>query len=282
MTFDIPGRHFRQSGTLRLLEPASADREELIRRLRRHTYRKPFAIDDQGLRRLHFDFNYVQGEMSLAQPLALTFSYTRKMMAALLFKPRPRHVLIVGLGAGSHTRWCWHYLPHSQITTLEIDPRVIALRRLFALPTPDARHRILRADAVACLARRDARADIILLDGCDEGGVVAAFRSEAFYRDLRASLTPRGVVSFNLIGQPAQTRAHLALVNRVFGGQVLVVNVPSCGNRVGYAWRGAFPQAATLHARAQQLARSTDLDFVSFARMLEAAARKRTLRGGMG
>jgi spermidine synthase len=33
-------------------------------------------------------------------PIALVSEYTRKMMAFLLFRPRPRHVLMIGLGGG--------------------------------------------------------------------------------------------------------------------------------------------------------------------------------------
>ena len=67
-------------------------------------------------------------------------SYTRAMMAFLLFNPEPRHVLMIGLGGGSLAKYCHRKLPATRITVLELDHDVIALRAKFGIP---AQHRIL-------------------------------------------------------------------------------------------------------------------------------------------
>lgn len=271
----IPGELLEQDGVIRLREPAHADREELARRLRDGAYDKPFVVDDDGMRRLHFDFRYVQGEMKLGEPYKLSFPYTRKMMAFLLFVPKPRHVLIVGLGAGSLTKFCYRHLPRSRITTVEIDADVIALGELFEVPRPDRRLGIVHADAVEYLAGAGAAAEVILLDGCDKGGIAAAFRNERFYRDLRARLQPGGMLVMNLIGRADRTRAHLRLLARVFGGQPLVAEVSGGGNRVAFAFNdpGFAPDWREIKRRAAELGQQYGLDFPAYARLLQRSHR---------
>src|SRR3546814_19923539 len=80
--------------------------------------------------------------MTIGDPLELNFRYTRKMMSFLLFHPQPEHIVVVGLGGGSMTRYCAARLPGSRVTTIEIDEDVISLSDLFTAPTWDSRLRL--------------------------------------------------------------------------------------------------------------------------------------------
>src|SRR5690606_15673673 len=88
----------------------------------------------------------VQSSMSLLNPYALEFEYTRLMMGFLLFDPDPAHMLMIGLGGGSLPKFCHRYLPQTSIDVVEIDPDVIALRDAFHVPPDDARFRVIAAD----------------------------------------------------------------------------------------------------------------------------------------
>ena len=59
--------------------------------------------EESGVRYLHFGSEWVQGAMRIRKPHALELTYTREMMAGLLFRGAawPRRVLLIGLGAGS-------------------------------------------------------------------------------------------------------------------------------------------------------------------------------------
>lgn len=127
--FNMPASILSESGTILLREPADADTDELTVSLCTGQYRKPFVIDDGELRKLHFSLAYVQSAMELNNPYALNIAYTRKMMAFLMFLPRPKHVLIVGLGGGSLTKFCHRELPRTRITTVEVDADVIEIGR---------------------------------------------------------------------------------------------------------------------------------------------------------
>ena len=103
---------------------------------------------------LHFGAEAVQSQMSKDAPNRLEFEYTRLMAAFLPFHPEPADILIVGLGGGSLSKFCHHHLPDSRITTVEINPEVIALRDTFLIPPESPRFRIICADAVDYAAAR--------------------------------------------------------------------------------------------------------------------------------
>jgi spermidine synthase len=271
--FEIPGRLVREEGVIRLREPPASDISGILEAIRSGTYAKPFVVDDGMTRRLHFDFRSVQSEMSLAAPDELLFAYTREMMAFLLLAPKPRHVVIVGLGGGSLTKFCYRQLPRARVTTIEIDDAVIGLSELFEVPAPDRRLRLLHADAADYFATGDADADVVLIDGCDRWGTAATFCEPAFYRDVRRRLRPGGIVVLNLIGLKNRIDAAVQTVAEVFDGQHAVVNVRVGGNRLLFAFNadGGCIDWRDVRRQAEALRTLHGLDFPAFARRLQRA-----------
>jgi spermidine synthase len=269
--FEIPAKLLREDGVIRLREPAESDVSQILHALKSGTYAKPFVVDDGMTRRLHFDFSSVQSEMSIAEPDELTFAYTRKMMAFLLFHPNPKHIVIVGLGGGSLTKFCYHRLPRSRITTVEIDEAVIGLSEIFRIPAPDRRLQLLHADAADYFAATGEAADVVLIDGCDRWGTAATFCMPAFYQDLRRRLRPRGMLVLNLTGLKNRIDAVLQTVDKVFGGRHAVVNVRVGGNRVLFVFNEPPVDVDWLRIRqqAKQLQSLHGLDFPAFARRLQ-------------
>jgi spermidine synthase len=100
-----------------------------------------FSIDiseESGVRFLHFGSSWVQGAMRIARPWNLELDYTKEMMASLLMRDDshfPRKVLLIGLGAGSLTKFLYRNCPLAKLTVVEIEPRVVmAARQYFKLP----------------------------------------------------------------------------------------------------------------------------------------------------
>jgi spermidine synthase len=91
----------------------------------------PFVLDDGDFLPLHFTMSYVQSRMKVKAPFALALDYTRRVMTFLLFQPDPLNMEIVGLGGGSLTKFCYHELPHTKLTTIEINREVISMAPLF-------------------------------------------------------------------------------------------------------------------------------------------------------
>lgn len=275
----IPAATLAERGVIRLREPAWSDRHALIEHLRRGKYGKPFVVDDGHMRRLHFDLDFVQSEMCLGDPYALSFRYTRKMMAFLLFLPQPRQIVIVGLGGGSLTKFCHRQLPRARVTTVEIDREVIAFGELFDLPQQSARLRLLHADARDYFAQSAVVADVVLLDGCDRDGTAPELCSETFYRNVRARLRPHGMAVVNLTGLRSRVREHLQLLAEVFEQRVIVVEVQDCGNLLAFAFNESrAPDWQAVTDRADALAQRHGLDFHEFARLMRRAYGRQKLR----
>lgn len=250
---------------------------DLLRSLRAGRYTRPFVIENGRTRRLHFGLRYVQAEMALRAPEVLTLDYTRKMMAALLLQPDPRRILVLGLGGGSLSKFCYRHLSAASITTVEIDREVIGIAEsFFALPRPDARFTVVHADAADFLARETSSFDLVLMDACDAQGTAPGLAGVAALSNLRARLAPRGVVAVNLVGGQARAAAVLRLLVQVFEQRLLLLPVASARHRLAFAgelerwppdWDALLPRAAELQA-------SLGLDFPLMLRMLKRHAGK--------
>ncbi|HEX5278179.1 MAG TPA: fused MFS/spermidine synthase [Fluviicoccus sp.] len=170
---------------------------------------------------LHFGREAVQSRMSKDAPWRLEFEYTRRMVTFLAFHPEPADILIVGLGGGSLSKFCHRFLPNANITSIEINPAVIALRDKFLIPPDSRQFRILQADALDYLPVHPASADIILMDAYDADGLPQALCSEDFYRVSREALKPGGILSANLWRSDKAFRRYLGRLGRVFDRRVV-------------------------------------------------------------
>ena len=58
-------------------------------------------------------------------PRRMVFTYSKMIMAGLLFQPNPQRVLIIGLGGGTVPTALAQLFPDAQIRVVEIDPAVV-------------------------------------------------------------------------------------------------------------------------------------------------------------
>lgn len=224
--------------------------------------------EENGVRTLRFNGGVAQSAMRVDAPFDLALSYTETMMGFLLFNASPRHILVVGLGGGSLSKYCYRHFPQAHITTLEINPDVIALRDEFLIPPDNERFRIVHTDAAACLARRDLQADVILLDGYDARGLPEGLSSESFYADCWQVLTAQGVLVANLWGGDGGGGLYLDRLRGVFDDRVWWSPAAGSTNLVAFAVKSArrSPQWARIPQKAQALGKRYRLDLPHVAR----------------
>lgn len=224
---------------LKFREPAGASRLVLYDRVLRGSYGKPFLVEDLEYRTMCFTLDgSTQSEMRLDDPLALTSEYTRKMMGFLVLKARPKHILMIGLGGGSLVKYCHRHLPTTELTVVEIDPEVIALRTHFHVPLDDERLQVINADGaqyVAQMAAEGRRTDAMLVDAYDRYGVAKAVMERAFLKNAKQALGGHGVFIFNLVASTAESEHHIHLIRSVFGEPVIGIATPNDGNLVIFA-----------------------------------------------
>jgi len=226
-------------------------------------------VHTRGNRRtLEFQPGDIQSEMLLTQPDALVLEYARAMMCFALFVPRPRHIVMVGLGGGSLAKFCYRHFPHTRITVLEISAEVIALREAFCVPPDDARLRIVHADAADYLRGAPASCDVILVDGFDAAGMPPALGSAAFYADCRRALREGGVLAANLLSYDPCHDAMVERVRAVFQERVCDFPGIAGNNHLLFAVRAGAGRALRLQ---QRFARRRGLRFPVLNRLLARA-----------
>lgn len=184
---------------------------------------------------LLFNWSTVQSGMRVSDPDHLLFDYTRMMMAFRLFCPQPARIEMIGLGGGSLAKTCYRALPDCDITVVEIDPEVIALREHFCIPADDERFRVICADGVDFVARDESRPDVLLIDGFDARGLPASLSTPDFYAACRARLGDHGLMVANLCNNFWPYARLLRKIGAAFDGRVVAVPAEHRGNRIVFA-----------------------------------------------
>lgn len=237
----------------------------------------PRVVDDGETKALYFDPRNVQSRMRKDAPHELQLGYTRTMMGFLLLQPAPRDIVLVGLGGGSLSKFCHYHLPDCTVTTVEIDPQVIALRDEFAIP-PDSEHfRIVCADAVDYLAGRNAVADVILLDGFADYGLPHSLSNPLFYDKCYNALRDGGVLVANLWDKDATLQRCRDYIGARFQKNIATAGAAPSKNIIAFAAKNPrLPAWPVLQQRALKLQRDIELDF---PQLLDEMRCSRHLRG---
>lgn len=224
---------------------------------------KPYLKECDGILALHFDTLSIQSEMSIDLPDELVISYTRAMMSFLLFEPSPKRIAMIGLGGGSLAKYCYRYLPQAEITVVEIDPDVIALRNEFSIPADDARFKVLLGDGAEFVTGAARQFDVLIVDGYDTAGLPAQLSSQKFYDDCFASLADNGIMVVNLWGGYPHYDEYLARIHNSFSDRLVIVDAEDSVNKIVLAAKNAEfpPSLSTIRHHAKLLCLSHPLNF---------------------
>ena len=274
--FELPCPFDIETGTVSLLEPLDSNPEALRQQLLDGTYDKPFLIGHDDRLTLHLSLSLIQSTMKVSDPDALDLIYTQKMMAFLLFYPRPKGILLLGLGGGSLAKYCYRHLPRTDITAVEINPHVIGFRQAFCIPDNGERFRIHCADATEYIRTHRARTDIVLLDAFDGLGIAPELTSPDFYSQVHECLSANGILVMNLAGDKTGFGDPLSRLAEVFDDRLLSIKVRDGGNQIAFAFKSRqFPPRWDLvQTQARDLEKRLGLDFGRFARHLEKSQRR--------
>lgn len=229
---------------------------------------------------LLFDWSTVQSAMRMSDPDHLLFDYTRMMMGFRLFRPEPKSIEMIGLGGGSLAKACYRCLPDCDITVIEIDPEVIALREQFHVPPDDRRFRVLCADGVDYVAKAQGSPDILLLDGFDSRGLPDILSASTFYDSCRLRLGSDGLLVANLCDNSAAFAVLQRRIAASFGGRAIAIPAERRGNRIVFASadRAFPPSLETLDSAAQRLASRDIVDYSVKARRIARALERWNMR----
>ena len=222
--------------------------------------------EEDGIRYLHFGSVWIQGAMRIRDPYHLELDYTRELFAGLLFLPEPRRITLLGLGAGSATKFAWRAFPKAKVTSVELNPAVIAMARSqFGLPADGKRLRTVCADAQEFIVNAPDSADYLIVDVYDAAAKGPVLSSPEFYSACRAALDAErgGVMAVNLFGKHRSFQTNLRNIEKAFEGRMVVLPASERGNVIAFGLTGADIEIslAELRARAALLKESTGLEF---------------------
>lgn len=186
-----------------------------------------FISEFRGVRSLHLtsDVNNdtscapIQGSMRLAVPDQIELEYVQQMNVWMLFNMLPKHIVQLGLGAASLTKFCYRNFLDAKITAVELNPNVIRMcRDQFKLPADDARLNVLEMDAFDFVrnVKRHGTVDVIQVDLYDaeaNGPVLSSFE---FYEACAACLTAEGMMTVNLFADDVQREKNIHAMQQCF------------------------------------------------------------------
>ena len=237
----------------------------MLKRLRRWPVGKQAAVavsEEGGVRFLHIGGDAIQSAMRLSKPDRLELHYTRAMMGFLLFHPKPKRVLMIGLGGGSMARFLHQAHPRARVIALDVSPEVVAAaRRHFDFPADNARLSVVLEDGAVWVPAHPASADVILLDAFVDGDQVPALCTESFYAAARAALTEPGVLVQNFMADDKHMERHLACMEAAFGREAILLRAADRVNMIALIFRGGPARMSwkELRTRAEQLTELHDL-----------------------
>jgi len=223
--------------------------------------------EENGVRSLHLGGDAIQSSIRLDRPDELALDYTRAMMAFLLFQPLPREVLMIGLGGGSMARYIHQRMPGTRTTVVEINPKVLAAARsMFEFPAEDARLKVEIADGADYVRDHAESADVLLVDGFDDGKQPAALCSQAFYDAAYAALRSGGVMAVNFMAEEKKLDVFLQRIEKSFDERAIRLYAADRVNLIAFAFKRHPPELAwaELKRRARQLGEIHDLPLEKF------------------
>jgi len=225
-----------------------------------------------GVRSLHIGSDTVQSSMRLTKPYDLELSYTRSMMAFLLFVPPPKRALMIGLGGGSLAKFVHRRMPEARVTAVEVSPQVLAIaRQYFHVPDDSPPHfQVIVGDGSEYVAREDVSADVLFVDGYDADAHAEELASRSFYAHCCARIRPGGMLVVNLWGGDKLFTTLSQRIAAAFPGGTLSLPAERPGNIIVLAFRDKpepFEWSA-LTARAASLEDEFGLEFCKFVESL--------------
>jgi len=192
------------------------------------------VVDDLDQRSLHFGTWEKQSAMSLTTHHQLILSYTRAMMAGLLFVERPHSILNVGLGGGSIPKFFMHHFPDCEVDVVEIREKVVDLAfNYFHLPQASLLNIFICDIKEYFRTSKKKTYDIIVLDVFNKDGIADSIKGFSFMSICQSRLNDNGVLIINLWSEPEQIYKKMVYnIYKSFKTQVMILPVADRSNHI--------------------------------------------------
>ena len=197
--------------TVALLFAAVA--EGAVRHRSQSAHNQITVEDKGGYRMLRFNGS-METRLLIANPLLGHFEYTDYFQMPLLWNPKPKRVLVMGLGGGSTQRAFQHYFPTVHVDTVELDPTVAKVAKEWFGVKENKTHKIHISDGRGYLRRnKERKYDAIMMDAYSSNTygsfIPYHLATKEFFQLASEDLTVNGVLAYNVIGTYNEWRADI-------------------------------------------------------------------------
>jgi spermidine synthase len=230
-------------------KPAEANGRALLQS-RESLYNNIYIYREGPYVSMTFGFNrriYTESIFNTLDDRDLPVPYTRFMTAGIIYAQNLQSILEIGFGGG-RTAWYLHrFLPDARVTSVELDPDVIALSRQYFGIRDEPNFQVVNADGRTFLANAKGRYDIILIDAYRGPFVPFHLLTQEFYHLIKDHLAEGGVVVQNVEPSTMLFDSAVATMHSVFPQMEFYV---AEGNVVTVAYDGNKFPATELARRA--------------------------------
>lgn len=204
----------------------------------RSMYRNILVEDKGNLRCLTFSVKKNSSNQSCIfkdNDNKLVFDYTKYIMSAFVFQPKPKRVLIIGLGGGTLSNTLLKLYPNIEIDNVEIDPAVVQVAiEYFKFVQTDKVKSYIKDGRIFIkrALRKEQRYDAIILDAFNGEYIPEHLMSAEFLQETQQLLSDSGIIIANTFSSSALYHHEKATYHHVFGGFYSLVNRHRSGNRI--------------------------------------------------
>lgn len=203
----------------------------------RSLYRNILVEDKGDLRCLKFNVKSNKTRQSCllkSQPQRLVFNYTKQLLTGLLVNPKPKRILIIGLGGGTMSNTLHQLLPDSYIDNVEIDESVIKVARQYFGFLENDQIKTYSQDGRVFVKRallKKLQYDWIILDAFNGDYIPEHLMTKEYLEETKRLLSPRGILTANTFSSSKLYAYESATYKAVFGDYYQVSN-PDNSNRI--------------------------------------------------
>ncbi|MCZ6641213.1 MAG: fused MFS/spermidine synthase [Gammaproteobacteria bacterium] len=188
-------------------------------------------------------------------PQRMVFTYSKMMMAALLFQPNPKSILVIGLGGGTVPTALAQLLPDAKINVVEIDPAVVKAAEDFFDFRETENISVIVSDGRVYAKRaigRKEHYDLIMLDAFNGDYIPEHLMTREFLQETKQLMNPGAVLVANTFSISELYHHESTTYTAVFGGFINLKSAFS-SNRVIITTPDGTPRVDNLKERAEAL-----------------------------
>ncbi len=187
--------------------------EGAVRHRSQSAHNQIVVEDKGGYRMLRFNGS-METRVLIANPLLGHFEYTDYFQMPLLWNPKAKRVLVMGLGGGSTQRAFQNFYPTVQVDTVELDPAVAKVAKDWFGVGETKTHKIHISDGRGYLRRnKDRKYEAIMMDAYSSNTygsfIPYHLATKEFFQLAAEDLTANGVLAYNVIGTYQDWRADI-------------------------------------------------------------------------